>query len=80
MRFHVSIQSLDDPIMDTEFGEVVTFLLDYIGTNSSQGVAPSTYNELADIVANALQEVLISEDSDVQAILTRACESYNAIR
>ena len=71
---------LDDPIMDTEFGEVVTFLLDYIGTNSSQGVAPSTYNELADIVANALQEVLISEDSDVQAILTRACENYNAIR
>lgn len=63
----------------TDFGKVAAFAINYMDTNSGQGVAPVTYSELADIISTSLQEVVISEDSNVQAILDKACEQYNSL-
>jgi len=68
----------DDPYMDTEFGQTVKWVLEYIEKYPTVAIAGTHYAELADIIATTLQEV-ITTDGDIQAILTKACEKYNSI-
>ena len=69
----------DDPYMDTEFGQTVKWVLEYIEKYPTVAIAGNNYAELADIIATTLQEVITSPDSDIQAILTKSCEKYNSI-
>lgn len=70
----------NNPVMQSDFGKVVSFCIDYMTNNSSTGVGPATYSELADIIATSLQEVVLTENSDVQGILTKACQNYNSLK
>lgn len=68
----------NDPYMDTEFGQTVKWVLEYIEKYPTVAIAGTNYAELADIIATTLQEV-ITTDGDIQTILTKACEKYNSI-
>jgi multiple sugar transport system substrate-binding protein len=70
--------TLDQPFFKTEKAAILRWWLEYEQTNGMLTTAPATYTQLTEAMTEALQEVLLHEDSDVQGVLDDAAERFNA--
>jgi multiple sugar transport system substrate-binding protein len=71
---------LKDDFFKTPDGTMVNWYANYINEGSTLAVAPTTAQELGDIAANAIQEVLSDSNSNVEQILKTAAAKYNALK
>lgn len=71
--------ALEDPFFATEEGGTIKWFVDYVGENGTVAIAPIKFNELSEILSIAVQDIISDPDSDVEAIITKACADYNAI-
>lgn len=68
-----------DAFFQSPEGEMTSRFVQYINEGSTLAVAPATAGELAEIFANALQEVLSDPNSDVETIVKSAAKKYNEL-
>lgn len=70
--------AMEDPYFDENpKGQIVNWFVDYVSETGTVGVAPVDFNKLSEVLSMAVQEIITNENSDVEAIVTRACQDYN---
>lgn len=69
----------DDPYFELPEQAVTKFFVDYVNDNGVSLVSPETSAELNDILAEAIQRVILEENPDIKMILENAVEKYNMI-
>lgn len=75
----VNTNVLNSDFLKNGGAPVINFIVEYLKEIPTIGVGPSTYSQLTENVAIALQESLMSADSDIPAILEKACNNYNTM-
>lgn len=61
-------------------GQRIKWFVDYVAENGTVAVAPVDFSKLNEVLSIAVQEIIMSENSNVEEIVSRACAEYNASR
>lgn len=59
-------------------GQRIKWFVDYVDVSGTIGVAPVDFSKLSETLSIAVQEIITDSNSDVEAIVTKACADYNA--
>jgi len=68
-----------DPFFENDpNGQRIKWFVDYVGTNGTVCITPTDYTKLNELLSVAVQEIVMDKNSDVEAIVKKACKEYNS--
>ena len=71
--------AMEDEFFETDpNGQRIKWFVDYVSQSGTIGVAPVDFSSLSEILSLAVQQIITDPDSDVEAIVKKACQDYNA--
>lgn len=75
----IRASTAEDPYFDTSDGAVMGWWIDYLAAGNSMTVGPEHFDQLNEILAASIQEVILDENRDIEEILTNAANEYNSL-
>jgi len=61
-------------------GQRIKWFVDYVATNGTVCITPTDYTKLNELLSIAVQEIVMNKNSNVDAIVAKACKEYNAAK
>lgn len=70
--------AMNDEFFETdENGKRIKWFVDYVSESGTIGIAPVDFSGLSETLSLAVQEIITDPNSDVEAIVKKACDDYN---